>query len=189
MQNVLLMQNNNTNLPLSPKNMHVTTSICPPICLRTGNFRRWLLNDGHFLTKASNQCSPILGNMIVFSDGTSRRKDRETPLTSWELYCTPCKADGRQETVEGYCRICHEYLCPACISYHRRFRMTKSHQILQGDDIPTESTGEPHIDISCSGACEVHPGSSLNISVKIMTTSCTTINHRTCKVNVILDVA
>lgn len=122
-------------------------------------------------------------------------KEKEAPLTSTvlQLHCTPCKADDRLEIAMGYCEVCHEYLCPACISYHKRLRMSKNHRILLGNDIPSKSTSQPHIDISCSDVCEEHCGNFVEYFCEnhdeVGCGHCTIINHRSCKMNFIPEVA
>lgn len=87
------------------------------------------------------------------------------------VHCDPCVSDGRQETAEGYCRMCKEYLCPTCISFHRKFRMTKSHTILQGFDIPIKTLCEPYYGILCAQTNKLHTGHNYGRG------PCTVIDH------------
>ena len=123
------------------------------------------------------------------------RVDRgaEKSSTDLDVFCTPCEIDGGQETPEGYCEVCKEYLCSTCIIYHRKFRMTKQHIILQGDDIPSKSTQEKSVIDTDLQVCSEHPEEFLKYfcqnHAQCGCSTCIVENHRHCTVGHILTLS
>ncbi|XP_052778861.1 uncharacterized protein LOC128216342 [Mya arenaria] len=80
-----------------------------------------------------------------------------------DLHCEPCFSDGRTRNVEGFCVECTEYLCQSCLDAHRILRVSKTHHIKRGADIPkTNSSNQVeqgchlHIHQKISSFCKSH---------------------------------
>lgn len=110
-------------------------------------------------------------------------------LSSRECFaheCSPCKNDGLAKEAKFFCSECTEYLCDACESSHRRFRGTRQHQVVSGDDIPLTPTtlgdvGKSVSESSILCACNIK---EVTIFCKdhynVICIDCKTLHHRTC---------
>ena len=51
------------------------------------------------------------------------------------MKCSPCSLQEKQEDVFCFCVNCCEYLCANCYTYHAKFKLMRSHEILKGHAI------------------------------------------------------
>jgi len=56
-------------------------------------------------------------------------------------FCQPCTGAGDSVTAVKLCSVCREWLCITCSEYHRRFKATRTHTLLD-KDVVAESTQE-----------------------------------------------
>ncbi|XP_052217177.1 uncharacterized protein LOC127835029 [Dreissena polymorpha] len=98
-------------------------------------------------------------------------------------YCDLCALDNIKEDAVGFCTNCTDFLCKSCLVNHKRIKVTRSHTVLQGEDIPADI--EPFRAFRALVKCEFHPEYDLtymctehSIHVCAM---CLTDKHRMCK--------
>ena len=53
--------------------------------------------------------------------------------------CDHCKAEGVVARPFAFCADCAEYCCKNCFESHRKFKVTRSHKVLKGADIPRDA--------------------------------------------------
>ena len=121
---------------------------------------------------------------IEESDGGADAHGADTiNFISSETHCDPCKYDGNVETATGFCVSCTEYLCRNCQRDHKKFKLTRSHKVLIGENIPKDSTA--FIVIKDHMKCSTHPGNELSfecVAHKAMICAvCLAHNHRHCE--------
>jgi len=51
-------------------------------------------------------------------------------------YCDACKFDDSLVEAKGFCVSCTEYLCQMCCRDHKRIKATRSHTLLENDEMP-----------------------------------------------------
>ncbi|XP_045205474.2 uncharacterized protein LOC123557827 [Mercenaria mercenaria] len=97
--------------------------------------------------------------------------------------CEPCLFDEIEEDAVAFCAVCIEYLCKGCARDHRRSKVTRSHKVLDENEMPkdpgvfkmmktmTACTEHPEIEVSFK--CEKHK--------QFICTSCLAVNHRKCE--------
>ncbi|KAL3852726.1 hypothetical protein ACJMK2_016344 [Sinanodonta woodiana] len=54
----------------------------------------------------------------------------ETSVALDDIYCHPCKLDGKSENPIAHCITCPEYLCETCVQYHKRFKISMDHTVI-----------------------------------------------------------
>ena len=117
------------------------------------------------------------------SDGCTNVNDTHViQSTLREIHCDPCKYDGSVQDVTGFCVSCTEYLCQSCQRYHKKNKLTRSHNILIDDNIPKDPaafrTIKEHMD------CSRHPGNELRFECvthkAIICAVCFAQQHRHC---------
>lgn len=122
-----------------------------------------------------------------------RRQFTDIPMSSngVELVCTPCTVDNKQEKATGYCEVCNEYLCATCEDCHRKFRISRSHYIRKGSDIPFPTSARS--DIACAEVCKIHPEECIEYMCHdhnvLCCGACTLLVHRSCSVAYIPEIA
>jgi len=70
--------------------------------------------------------------------------------------CQLCIEGGDGIAAETYCRVCKEFLCSTCSNVHRRSKASRSHELIDKDDVGTESPEQ--YQGNQSEYCEKHPG-------------------------------
>lgn len=56
---------------------------------------------------------------------------RSVVVGSDEIYdCDHCKSQGRKREAEFYCKQCLEFLCTRCTEQHKRFKMSRDHNVV-----------------------------------------------------------
>lgn len=99
-------------------------------------------------------------------------------LEAKNIYCEPCKREGKLEKANGVCVTCEEHFCGPCFSLHRRFKIAANH-VLQDEDpnsfVKPEALGEK---------CQSHPSKLAEYYCEacdtIICEVCVTFNHTRC---------
>ena len=95
------------------------------------------------------------------------------------MECNPCNQDDRKAKAKVFCRDCEEYLCRECESYHRKLRITRDHSLKDVTIQSPDYTCKEHTDEAVKFYCNDHDVAGCG--------TCATLNHRTCKVDYILE--
>ncbi|KAH3842149.1 hypothetical protein DPMN_115643 [Dreissena polymorpha] len=53
-----------------------------------------------------------------------------------EKTCDPCSLEGKKETAKHFCVHCLEYFCINCAQYHRKYKPSRAHTVL--NDLPED---------------------------------------------------
>jgi len=70
-------------------------------------------------------------------------------------FCQPCTDAGDSVAALKLCSVCKEWLCVTCIEYHRRFKATKTHTLLDKDSV-SDTTAEQD-QSNTTHFCDAHP--------------------------------
>ena len=102
--------------------------------------------------------------------------------------CEPCLYVHQHNEAHGFCVQCQEYLCKTCYDCHRKTKISRSHQILQMDELDKEGTkGQSYNE--CTEQCPIHQTEIIAFYCpthnKLGCTDCMTIGHRACKIEYI----
>jgi len=78
-----------------------------------------------------------------------------TPSIEEAHVCQLCIEGGDGIAAETYCRVCKEFLCSTCSNVHRRSKTSRSHELIDKDEVGTESPEQ--CKENESEYCEEHP--------------------------------
>lgn len=104
-----------------------------------------------------------------------------------DSYCDPCSGEGKSLTAIRFCSDCEERLCKDCVEYHRKFKATKSHHLMDLTSIgqlnipKTKNFCEVHLDIPLDFYCTQHD--------IVCCRACIPSSHQSCKEVFPLEVA
>ena len=70
--------------------------------------------------------------------------------------CQLCIEGGDGIAAETYCRVCKEFLCSTCSNVHRRSKTSRSHELIDKDEVGTEIPEQCKENESVY--CDKHPG-------------------------------
>lgn len=105
------------------------------------------------------------------------------------ISCQPCELENKHEPAFGFCQNCAEHLCETCYRFHRRPAPWRDHVLLDKNQMQKIRGSGQQLQISC----EKHNGESIKYLCKdhniIGCGPCITIEHRTCQVAYINEVA
>ena len=108
-----------------------------------------------------------------------------------QLCCQPCTFDGITEAAEMYCKVCREFLCSKCVSFHRRARLLRSHHLIDKDSLLTE-TMEP-LHENNSEYCEEHPNELIKYYCptheSLYCADCYILDYHKCKMELVTKMA
>ncbi|KAH3814833.1 hypothetical protein DPMN_143346 [Dreissena polymorpha] len=97
-------------------------------------------------------------------------------------HCDLCKVDELQVEAVGFCINCTDFLCRNCLLNHTKIKVTRSHTILQGENLPTDP--EPIIAVRKLVKCDIHPEYDIKFVCAEHSTTicamCLTDQHRMC---------
>ena len=105
--------------------------------------------------------------------------------------CDACKLDGHTKEGKFYCCSCEDYLCSECESFHKKVKVTRSHEIVAADKIPHKSysqkqvmgySGKPKQDELC--ACNQHRDVEYYCEehVEVFCSLCKNVHHNRCSI-------
>ncbi|XP_045205476.2 uncharacterized protein LOC123557828 isoform X1 [Mercenaria mercenaria] len=96
--------------------------------------------------------------------------------------CDPCLFDEIETEAIAFCIYCVDYLCTGCVRDHRRSRMTRTHKVLEGNDMPKDPSAFKMLKSIMS--CSHHPEMEVSFECKdhgtFICSSCLAVNHRKC---------
>ncbi|KAH3837280.1 hypothetical protein DPMN_110665 [Dreissena polymorpha] len=61
----------------------------------------------------------------------------DQPECHSEKTCDPCSIEGKKEQAKHFCVHCLEYFCITCAQYHRKYKPSRAHTIL--NDLPEDT--------------------------------------------------
>ncbi|XP_052778862.1 uncharacterized protein LOC128216343 [Mya arenaria] len=100
-----------------------------------------------------------------------------------QLYCEPCLNDGHRQNVEGFCLECNEYMCQPCLGMHRKLRVSKSHHVKRGEEMPTEKPNKQvqyPIQIDCNFHSNNKITSFCQSHQQLCCDQCVILGHKVC---------
>ncbi|VDI24356.1 Hypothetical predicted protein [Mytilus galloprovincialis] len=104
-----------------------------------------------------------------------------------DSYCDPCSGEGKSLTAIRVCSDCEERLCKDCVEYHKKFKATKSHHLMD-----LTSIGQTNIP-KTNKFCDVHPDIPLDFYCTqhdtVCCRTCIPSSHQSCKEVLPLEVA
>ncbi|XP_052765128.1 uncharacterized protein LOC128206591 [Mya arenaria] len=126
-----------------------------------------------------------------------QRRDSDSDLENGSaddtVYCKPCEDEGEHVKAVGFCQTCEEYMCDPCIKAHKKFKVTKNHIMLYEDKMPFSDPPIKQSDIGKTEYCQEHAKEMIKfycpIHEDIGCGDCVLLEHRSCKVDYIADVA
>ena len=99
------------------------------------------------------------------------------------LMCTPCAIDETQVEAFCFCINCHEYYCKGCHEDHRKFKSTRGHRVLKGNELPVNSSVFEKI--TNLSKCDLHSDKEVEFKCtkhnKFLCSICATTSHRKCE--------
>ena len=87
--------------------------------------------------------------------------------------CDGCQGDSSSDAVKGFCCECHEFLCKACLDYHKRNRKLQKHKVSLLDEM--ESVEEKLKSMICEYNCNEQ-----NHEKQVLDFYCETCNKPIC---------
>ncbi|XP_052818270.1 tripartite motif-containing protein 45-like [Mya arenaria] len=109
------------------------------------------------------------------------------------VYCQPCGEGGKRAVAQGFCQTCEEYICAPCFGYHKRLKMSRNHILLSKDKMPSFFPTTKQSAIADTEYCKDHPKEMIKFYCPthgyLGCGDCAVLDHRSCKVDYIADVA
>ena len=70
--------------------------------------------------------------------------------------CQPCADADDNLPAAKFCAVCKEWLCGNCVEYHRRFRPTRNHTLIDKDEAISTDTEDQGAE-NGKHYCSAHP--------------------------------
>ncbi|XP_052816294.1 uncharacterized protein LOC128242906 isoform X2 [Mya arenaria] len=125
--------------------------------------------------------------------GKKRDPDLDKGSTDATVYCQPCGEGGKRAVAQGFCQTCEEYMCAPCVEYHKRLKMSRNHILLSKDRMPSFYPTTKKSAIAETDYCNHHPKEMIKFYCPthgdLGCGDCVVLDHRSCKVDYIADVA
>lgn len=119
----------------------------------------------------------------LLEDSTIRSKEVKKSTKDDAVICMPCSVEEKQKKGFCFCINCSEYLCKDCYEDHRKFKATREHDILKGNNLPTDVV--PFQTLSLLRYCNIHSDKEIEfkciIDKKLLCSICATTLHRKCE--------
>ncbi|XP_071136056.1 E3 ubiquitin-protein ligase TRIM45-like [Mytilus edulis] len=148
-----------------------------PVCRR-------LVCRGNSAEKPDTWARNLPGNHFVNSMIDRRAMQKAEKL------CDACSNDNVSQKAISWCTVCDEAYCGPCEVSHKRFRITRNHNLVAITDINAEINAQS---IFAYVACDEHPDKLIEIYCKDHSqpccTVCATVHHRKCEHVVTIDKA
>lgn len=110
----------------------------------------------------------------------------------FEYSCQSCNYEGNVVEAEGFCQNCQEYLCAACIRYHRKAAHSRRHVLLNKTKMPKGDAKQKET-LSCTEICQIHAPEVIKFICTqhdvVGCGDCIVLWHKNCKVDYIPDIA
>ncbi|XP_052815492.1 E3 ubiquitin-protein ligase TRIM33-like [Mya arenaria] len=125
--------------------------------------------------------------------GKKRDPDFDKGSTGATVFCQPCGEGSKRAVAQGYCQTCEEYMCAPCVEYHKRLKMSRNHILLSKDKMPSFYPSTKKSAIADMDYCNHHPKKMIKFYCPthgdLGCGDCVVLNHRSCKVDYIAEVA
>ncbi|XP_052815485.1 uncharacterized protein LOC128242390 isoform X1 [Mya arenaria] len=125
--------------------------------------------------------------------GKKRDPDLDKGSADATVYCQPCREGGKRAVAQGFCQTCEEYMCAPCVEYHKRLKMSRNHILLSKDRMPSFYPTTKKSAIADTDFCNHHPKEMIKFYCPthgdLGCGDCVVLDHRSCKVDYIADVA
>ncbi|XP_052815484.1 uncharacterized protein LOC128242389 isoform X2 [Mya arenaria] len=125
--------------------------------------------------------------------GKKRDPDLDKGSADATVYCQPCEEGGKRAVAQGFCQTCEEYMCAPCVEYHKRLKMSRNHILLSKDKMPSFYPSTKKSAIGDTDYCNNHPKEMIKFYCPthgdLGCGDCVVLDHRSCKVDYIADVA
>ncbi|XP_052089860.1 tripartite motif-containing protein 45-like [Mytilus californianus] len=148
-----------------------------PVCRR-------LVSSSDSMVKPDTWARNLPGNHFVNS-----MIDRRA-MKKAEKLCDACSNENVSQKAISWCTVCDEAYCGPCEVSHKRFKITRNHNLLAITDINAEMNAP---NIFASVACDDHPDKTIEIYCKDHSkpccTVCATVHHRKCEHVITIDKA
>ena len=137
------------------------------------------------LTKEQWAKSFPTNHMVVslLEDENLRPKTISNAQTEIEAICKPCYIDDKQARAFCFCVNCKEYLCKACYEDHRKFKSTRNHTVLKGEDLPKDTSAFDKL--SELMYCDIHSDEKIEYKCTtdhvFLCSICATTSHIKCE--------
>ena len=99
------------------------------------------------------------------------------------IECVPCSLDAKSVKAFCFCIQCVEYLCKECFEVHRKFKATRTHEVLKGNELPEDVTAFNKL--SKIRFCNKHPDKEIEFKCNdddiLFCSMCVTSEHKTCE--------
>ncbi|XP_052817605.1 uncharacterized protein LOC128243726 [Mya arenaria] len=125
--------------------------------------------------------------------GKKRDPDHDKGSADATVYCQPCGEGGKRVVAQGFCQTCEEYMCAPCVEYHKRLKMSRNHRLLSKNKMPSFYPSTKKSAIADTDYCNHHPKEMIKFYCPTHRAlgcgDCVVLDHRSCKVEYIPDVA
>ena len=136
---------------------------------------------------------------MASGDSVGSRKTSDFLLSSivggseetYTYECDACKLDGAIREGKFYCCSCEDFLCSECESFHKKVKVTRSHEIVAADDAKIKKypnktalgqAAEPNTDELCTCSqqkhvefyCKEHADMFCSLCKKVLHSRCNT---------------
>ncbi|XP_053407577.1 uncharacterized protein LOC123548075 [Mercenaria mercenaria] len=104
------------------------------------------------------------------------------------LSCEPCKYRGITSSAIKYCSTCQEHLCKECVDFHKSFKMTRGHLLVNTED---QQSLKLSLDMENLRMCKQHSNKSTEFYCWSHDTLLCSLcllkseQHRTCNKNIV----
>ena len=99
------------------------------------------------------------------------------------IECVPCSLDTKSVKAFCFCIQCVEYLCKECFEVHRKFKATRTHKVLKGNELPEDVSAFNKL--SKIRYCNKHPDKDIEFKCydddMLFCSMCVTSEHKTCE--------
>ncbi|KAL3881505.1 hypothetical protein ACJMK2_027937 [Sinanodonta woodiana] len=65
-------------------------------------------------------------------------------ITHKQVNCNPCHREGKETQGSSFCSTCEEYLCKQCCEFHKKFKTSMDHTILEESEVGKLNTKDTH---------------------------------------------
>ncbi|XP_060561282.1 uncharacterized protein LOC132721052 [Ruditapes philippinarum] len=105
--------------------------------------------------------------------------DGRSTLTDIDIVCTPCFEGNIREQAVKYCPECQEFLCTGCTRHHGRQRMSRSHKLVDKNEVKQGSR------VIVTAKCLYHPDRDIEMYCEehdmVYCLKCIATYHRSCR--------
>ncbi|CAG2228824.1 TRIM56 [Mytilus edulis] len=99
-----------------------------------------------------------------------------------EKMCDSCQLNKEKTKAKSWCTICEEAFCEQCEKYHKNFKISARHKLLNLQEMESGRTPFKVCEVQ---SCEEHPGKIIEFYCldhsQPCCTSCATLTHRKCE--------